>query len=108
MDGPKVRHGVKTKPKNLTATPKNLSRDEEDKKEKNRGKQVEVQSTSTTEESSTTREAEKLDEAEVVEIVDQFRHGVLNPEVESFMPRNNLELDTSNLSRGNNQRQPIN
>lgn len=55
------------------------------------------QATSSAEVSDTTTRSTNLDITKVVEIVDKYRHGVLNADVEEFNSRPNQELNKDNL-----------
>jgi hypothetical protein len=91
-ESPKVRHGKARSQNSISADP---VRTEEKTLEKDKGKNVDVQLTSKLE-SPITNDSKK-DEEEIVEVVDKFRHGVLNVDAEVFKPQATPELKRVNL-----------
>jgi hypothetical protein len=92
----KERHGKARSNKSIST---DLKSKEVVELRKNKGKQIEVQSTSKPESPVTNNS--KTEEEEVVEMVDKFRHGVLNADEEVFKPhvtlepKRNLELEVA-------------
>jgi hypothetical protein len=84
----KERHGKKTRSKNSVSAGSS-GIEEEKMSEKKKGKQTDIQPISMPG-SSNAPEA-KIGEAKVVEIVDKFRHGVLNVDADTFIPRSTPE-----------------
>jgi hypothetical protein len=86
-ESPKVRHGKARSKKSISANLVNVVKEIFEMKDK--GKKVDDQSTSKLE-SPNTNDA-KINEVEVVEIVDKFRHGVLKADTKVFIPRSSPE-----------------
>jgi hypothetical protein len=80
-ESPKERHGIATKPKNLVSTIPNNNKVIVTKTLE-KGKKVEGKEVAEPEGSQTNIESQSLNVDEVVEIVDRFRAGALNPGAE--------------------------